>query len=171
MKNLGYVLTMIGSTIVTSIIIYCSVLYISSRAQKTYTQIMFDISDPFTEDKVRVYLKEMNVKYPEVALAQMKLESANGTSKMFRENNNLFGMKLPKVRPTTALGEKNNHSYYSHWRQSVIDYAMWQSFVMDPENIASEGDWVEYLDKMYSEDGSYGRKIMTIRKSIQSEEE
>jgi len=79
-------------------------------------------------------------------------------------------MKLPKFRPTTALGEKNNHSYYSHWRQSVIDYAMWQSFVMDPENIASEGDWVEYLDKIYSEDGSYGRKIMNIRSSIKSEE-
>lgn len=169
-KNLGYVLTVIGSTIVTSVIIYFSVVFISSRAQKTYTQIMFDISDPFTEDKVRVYLKEMNVKFPEVALAQMKLESANGTSKMFRENNNLFGMKLPKVRPTTALGEKNNHSYYSHWRQSVIDYAMWQSFVMDPENIASEEDWVEYLDKIYSEDGSYGRKIMNIRSSIKSEE-
>ena len=170
MKNLGYVFTMIGTTIITSIIIYFSVVYISNRAQKTYTQVMFDISDPFTEDKVQQYLKDLRVKYPEVALAQMKLESANGTSSMFRENNNLFCMKLPKKRPTTALGEKSNHSYYSHWRQSVIDYAMWQAFVMDPENIDTEQDWINYLDKMYSEDGSYGRKITFIRKSIKTED-
>lgn len=169
MKNLSYVFTMIGTTIITSVIIYFSVVAISSKAEKTYTQIMFDISDPYTEEKVRVYLKELNVKYPVVALAQMKLESANGSSRIFRENNNLFGMKLPKFRPTTALGEKNNHSYYSHWRQSVIDYAMWQSFVMDPENIASEKDWIEYLDKMYSEDGSYGKKILHIRNAIKSD--
>ena len=170
MKNLGYVFVTIGTAIFTAVCIYFSTVVISNRAQKTYTQIMFDISDPFTEDKVKQYLKDLNVKYPEVALAQMKLESANGTSSMFRENNNLFGMKLPKKRPTTALGEKNNHSFYSHWRQSVIDYAMWQAFVMDPENIDTEGDWISYLDKMYSEDGSYGRKITTIRKTIKSEE-
>ena len=170
MKNLGYVFVTIGTAIFTAVCIYFSTVVISNRAQKTYTQIMFDISDPFTQDKVQHYLKDLNVKYPEVALAQMKLESANGTSSMFRENNNLFGMKLPKKRPTTALGEKSNHSFYSHWRQSVIDYAMWQAFVMDPENIDTEGDWIAYLDKMYSEDGSYGRKITTIRKTIKSEE-
>jgi hypothetical protein len=41
---------------------------------------------------------------------------------------------------------------------------------MDPENIDTELDWIAYLDKMYSEDGSYGKKIMNIRSSIKSEE-
>ena len=104
MKNLSYVFVTIGTAIFTAVCIYFSTVVISNRAQKTYTQIMFDISDPYTEDKVKQYLKDLRVKYPEVALAQMKLESANGTSSMFRENNNLFGMKLPKKRPTTALG-------------------------------------------------------------------
>jgi flagellum-specific peptidoglycan hydrolase FlgJ len=79
-------------------------------------------------------------------------------------------MKLPKFRPTTALGEKNNHSYYSHWRQSVVDYAIWQSFIMNPENVASEKNWIEYLNRMYAEDGSYGEKILLIRNKIKSSE-
>jgi hypothetical protein len=47
---------------------------------------------------------------------------------------------------------------------------MWQSFVMDPENLASEKDWIEYLDKMYSEDGSYGKKLMKIIVHTKTEE-
>jgi flagellum-specific peptidoglycan hydrolase FlgJ len=162
--------TIIGVAIIISATINFFTITSLAKSKRVYTQIMFDINDSFTEEKVKIYLKELNIKYPEVALAQMKLESANGTSKIFKENNNLFGMKLPKFRPTTALGEKNNHSYYSHWRQSVVDYAIWQSFVMNPENVASEKNWVEYLNRMYAEDGSYGKKILLIRNKIKSSE-
>jgi flagellum-specific peptidoglycan hydrolase FlgJ len=162
--------TIIGVAIIISATINFFTITSLAKSERVYTQIMFDINDSFTEEKVKIYLKELNIKYPDVALAQMKLESANGTSKVFKENNNLFGMKLPKFRPTTALGEKNNHSYYSHWRQSVVDYAIWQSFVMNPENVASEKNWVEYLNRMYAEDGSYGEKILLIRNKIKSSE-
>jgi flagellum-specific peptidoglycan hydrolase FlgJ len=162
--------TIIGVAIIISATINFFTITSLAKSERVYTQIMFDINDSFTEEKVKIYLKELNIKYPEVALAQMKLESANGSSKVFKENNNLFGMKLPKFRPTTALGEKNNHSYYSHWRQSVVDYAIWQSFVMNPENVASEKNWVEYLNRMYAEDGSYGEKILLIRNKIKSSE-
>jgi flagellum-specific peptidoglycan hydrolase FlgJ len=162
--------TIIGIAIIISAAINFFIITSLPKSERVYTQIMFDINDSFTEEKVKIYLKELNIKYPEVALAQMKLESANGTSKVFKENNNLFGMKLPKFRPTTALGEKNNHSYYSHWRQSVVDYAIWQSFVMNPENVASEKNWIEYLNRMYAEDGSYGEKILLIRNKIKSSE-
>jgi uncharacterized FlgJ-related protein len=162
--------TIIGIAIIISAAINFFIITSLPKSERVYTQIMFDINDSFTEEKVKIYLKELNIKYPEVALAQMKLESANGTSKVFKENNNLFGMKLPKFRPTTALGEKNNHSYYSHWRQSVVDYAIWQSFIMNPENVASEKNWIEYLNRMYAEDGSYGEKILLIRNKIKSSE-
>lgn len=126
------------------------------------TQIVYDINDPYSEEKVAIYLKELNVKYIDVAVAQMKLESANGTSDIFRFNNNLFGMKNPKKRATTSLGEKDNHAYYSHWRQSVIDYALWQNFVSNAENLSSESDWIDYIGHMYAEDGKYKLKISKI---------
>ena len=37
-------------------------------------------------------------------VAQSKHESANYTSNVFKANNNAFGMKQPKVRPTTSIG-------------------------------------------------------------------
>jgi uncharacterized FlgJ-related protein len=134
--------------------------------QSVSTQIVYDLNDPFSEIKVRDYLRQLHVKYPEVAIAQMKLESANGSSKIFQEGNNLFGMKLAEHRPTTALGEKNGHAYYSHWRQSCIDYAMWQGFVEDPENISSESSWVNYISKFYSKDDSYKQKLLNIRNKL-----
>ena len=126
------------------------------------TETIFDLNDPFSESKVKDYLIQLHVKYPDIAIAQMKLESANGTSKVFREGNNLWGMKYAEHRPTTALGIRNNHAYYSHWRQSCIDYAIWQSFVEDPENISSESEWMSYISKYYSEDNSYRNKILVI---------
>lgn len=129
-------------------------------------QVVYDINDPFSEQKVLDYLKELHVKYPNIAIAQMKLESANGTSLVFREGNNLFGMKMAEKRPTTALGTRNNHAYYNHWRQSVIDYALWQSFVSNPENISSEEEWLNYVGRMYAEDNSYRKKLVIIRDSL-----
>jgi len=42
--------------------------------------------------------------------AQAGFETGNFTSVIFKENNNLFGMKLPKVRKTTAIGENRGHA-------------------------------------------------------------
>lgn len=126
--------------------------------------IVYDISDPYSESKLIDYLKDLNVKYPLIALSQMKLESANGTSPIFKKNNNLFGMKMPGTRPTTALGIANNHAKYAHWRQSVIDYAMWQAYVMNTENVSSEDAWLEYINRFYSEiPGEYKRRILEIK--------
>lgn len=126
-------------------------------------QLVYDINDPFSEIKVRKYLHELHVKYVDVAIAQMKLESASGTSKVFKEGNNLFGMKMPSKRPTTALGVKNGHAYYSHWRMSCIDYALFQAYTMDLDNISSEMDWLNYIGRVYAEDSQYKKKLLAIK--------
>lgn len=145
-----------------------AVLEIKSNLPDKQVEIVYDINDPFSEQKVRDYLKQLHVKYPDVAIAQMKLESASGTSKIFREGNNLFGMKLAQRRPTTALGERNNHAYYSHWRSSCIDYALWQSYVSNAENLESESEWLNYVGQVYAEDNSYRKKLIVIKDSFKS---
>lgn len=134
------------------------------------TEIIYDATDPYTEEKAAAYLKQLKVRYVSVALAQLKLESANATSKIFKEGNNLFGMKSAEKRPTTALGTKNNHAYYAHWRQSVLDYALWQAYVMNADNISDEKSWVNYINRSYSEiPGEYKRRLLAIKNKIEEQ--
>jgi hypothetical protein len=63
--------------------------------------------------------------FPETAkmiVAQAAHESANFTSKIFRLNNNPFGMKLPESRFTSAIGENFGHAVYSDMLSSAHDY-------------------------------------------------
>jgi len=61
-----------------------------------------------------------------IQLAQAIAESGGGISDIAKLSNNLFGMKEAKQRRTTAIGTKNNHAYYKHWHDSVIDYLLYQ---------------------------------------------
>ena len=104
----------------------------------------------FSEDKLIAKLKELNVKFPYIVLAQSKLETGNFTSKIFRENNNLFGMREAKQRITTAQGTENNHAYYHSWQESILDYAFYQCRYLS--NINSEEQYFNYLKQSYAED-------------------
>jgi len=79
----------------------------------------------FSEERLIAKLKELNVKYPHIALAQARVESANYTSTIFKENNNLFGMKQARSRINLAKGTNRSHATYASWEDSVIDYAFW----------------------------------------------
>lgn len=118
--------------------------------------------DVFTEQKLKEYLIELNVKFPNVVFAQAKLESGNFRSKIFEENNNLFGMKQPSVRTTTATGEQYNHATYNSWRESVLDYALYSCKYTS--NIQTEDEYIAYLGSRYAEDSNYVNKLKNIVK-------
>ena len=67
--------------------------------------------EKFSEEKLVELLKNCNFKYPYIVLAQAKLESGDFKSKIFKQNNNMFGMKKPRRRTTTASMEKNGYAY------------------------------------------------------------
>jgi uncharacterized FlgJ-related protein len=114
----------------------------------------------FSEDKLIAKLKELNVKFPYIVLAQSKLETGNFTSKIFRENNNLFGMREAKQRITTAQGTENNHAYYHSWQESILDYAFYQCRYLS--GISTEEQYFNYLKQSYAEDPSYVNRLQTI---------
>jgi len=103
------------------------------------------------------YLIKIRVKFPHVVLAQAQLETGNYTSRIFVENNNLFGMKLATVRPTTAVGERYTYACYENWQQSVIDYVMYQLSYYSNEK--SDIAYINRISKTYSEDVVYKNKI------------
>jgi len=128
--------------------------------------VVVNNADEFSEEKLKNYILELNIKFPDIAFAQARYESGNwGTNpgaNMFEKNNNLFGMKCATSRTTTHKGEQNGHAYYSHWRESVIDYAMWQDAYA--RDLKTREDYVAYLKRVYAE-GTYV-SIMQIVKEV-----
>jgi len=112
---------------------------------------------PFSPSNVLATMNEIGILYPDIVMAQAKIETGHFTSKVFRENHNLFGMKLPRQRSTTAIGEKYNHASYTSWRQSVIDYKLWQDKVLT--KVKSRRAYLRYLHKNYAENKQYVKLI------------
>lgn len=102
----------------------------------------------FSEQALVNKLQEMNVKHIDIVLAQAWIESGHYNSNICRYNYNLFGMKLPGQRPTLALGKKRGHAYYNNWEESVIDYALWQTYCA--KNL-SHSAYIAYLKRNYAE--------------------
>ena len=111
----------------------------------------------FSEESMISYAKEIGVKYIDVMVAQARIESGHYTSKIFIEGKNLFGMRLPQRRETTAIGKHRNHAKYESWVKSVDDYKIWQTGVLDKVN--SKKQYLAYIGKNYAEDPKYLKLI------------
>jgi hypothetical protein len=136
--------------------------YIINKINHTteVTDTMLIHGEKFSEEALIRLLKDCHIKYPHIVLAQAKLESGDFKSKMFRQNFNMFGMKLARQRITTALGEKSGHAYYRDWIDCVHDYGMYQSAMMC--NVANEVEYFIKLDERYAEDTTYISKLKHI---------
>ena len=114
-----------------------------------------NIGEEFSEKALIALMKELKIKYPEVALAQARLETGNFTSAIFKENHNLFGMKMAETRPSSATGIKRGHAAYTNWKESVVDYALYQSFTMAKLKSISKEAYRKHIQKHYSETADY----------------
>lgn len=123
---------------------------------------IMDTINSFSEEKLVNKMKELNLKFPHIALAQSKLETNCFKSKIFVENNNLFGMKEAKMRVNTAKGTQHSHAYYDNWKESLYDYALYQSKYLS--RIKTEQEYFTYLSQSYAEDSSYVTKLKSIIK-------
>tara|TARA_B110000285_G_scaffold230394_1_gene296919 strand:+ start:691 stop:1281 length:591 start_codon:yes stop_codon:yes gene_type:complete len=123
--------------------------------------VILDTSeDGFTQDRLVAELKRLNVRYPHIILAQSILETGYYESRIFKENNNLFGMKQARARATTALGTQLGHAYYDDWNASVVDYALYQAAYLN--KLRSEKKYLNYLEKNYAEAKDYDKRLINI---------
>lgn len=102
----------------------------------------------------------MNIRFPHIVYAQAQLETGNFTSHIFQVNNNLFGMREAKRRPTTNKGTENGHAYFDNWKESVVDYAFYQAAYLF--KLKNEGEYWDYLGQNYAEDPNYVNKLKKI---------
>lgn len=125
-------------------------------------------SNKFTEEKLILKIKELNLPYPHITLAQAKLESGEFGSRIFKENHNLFGMKEARVRVNLAKGTQYGHAYYNDWEESVLDYAFWYSSYA--RKCKSEEELFRLLDQQYAEANQYVSSLKRIISKQQLEE-
>ena len=116
--------------------------------------------DSFSKEKMAVMLNDLNVKFPWIPMAQSMIETGQWKSEIFFENNNLFGMREAKSRITTSIGTNLNHAEYNSWRESVYDYAFYQSRYLG--SLKTESEYYQYLAASYAEDPEYVKKIKHI---------
>jgi hypothetical protein len=154
-----FILIAIGITSMVTINRLNDVRFISEET-KAIILHEADKQNEFSREKLKAYILELNVKYPHIVMAQAELETGGFKSRIFKENHNLFGMKVATKRPTTNKGEENGHAYYENWRESVVDYAFYSAQYLS--NIKSEADYLEYLKQSYAEDPNYVNKLINI---------
>lgn len=111
--------------------------------------LIYELSnEPVSDSLLLEIFKLMDIKFPEIVLAQAKLETGNYTSPVFKNRHNLFGLY------STA-----NKQYYrfNNWLESVYFYR---------DNIQSrysEGDYYHFLELIgYAEDPDYVYKLKRI---------
>lgn len=171
--QLNYVKNTKGIKVVTLIVLaFILASFLAGRYAKLETLDKFEKElivlnlekekSKFSEAKLIELLKDLNVKFPHIVLAQSKLETGYYKSQVFKHNNNLFGMKQARVRVNTAKGTNLNHAYYDSWKESVYDYAFYQSRYMI--NARTEAEYFAALDASYAEASRYSQSLKTIIK-------
>lgn len=138
-------------------VIGCNSLTRSPKGAIEETTDLHLVNDTLSfKDSVELYIKEINIKHPELVLTQAVLESGHFTSDIFKENNNLFGMKKAYHRPHVQTGVNRGHATYDSWKMSIVDYALYQTYVAKGMSLK---DYQAFIGKHYAEDPLYSQKI------------
>lgn len=172
-KDLTYkkvnVLRFILASIILSILTYMygflegredQIVHLTPQEKEIILLNVSDTTGEFSTEKMVYLMKELNIKYPHIVYAQSLIETGHFDSKIFKENNNLFGMKQARTRVTTAQGTQYNHAYYDNWRESVYDYAFYQCRYLS--GLKNEEEYLAYLGRSYAEDPNYLKKIRQL---------
>lgn len=108
------------------------------------------------QDSIYNYIYSIRIDHPSIVFSQAMLESNKCSSKIFKENNNLFGMRISGSRPSTAIGVKYGYAIYNSWKESIIDYALYQSAFI--RNFSEEEYYIR-LKENYANDPEYIQKL------------
>lgn len=113
----------------------------------------------FNPKNLLVALREAGIAFPELVWAQSKVESGNWKSGLFKNNNNLFGMRKAKVRKTTAIGSRKGYAKYISWIECVKDYKLWQEMHHITEK-TTKREYLKLLNKVYCSIPGYSKEVL-----------
>jgi len=160
-KNLKKLLTLISIKLLMIIFFLLGAHYspfIFKGPVKNYNEIIYEKN--FSKESLIGLIKKMKFKYPYIVLGQSIIETGHFKSKIFIENNNLFGMKKSNNRITMSDSIQNGHAYYDNWEDSVYDYALYQSTYL--RKLKSEYEYFNYLSRSYAESEEYVKLLKQV---------
>lgn len=116
-----------------------------------------------TKDNLDYFAAMFDIKNWYEVRQQILLESASFKSEVCINANNLFGMRLPGQRLTSAIGEHNGYAKYKHWVYSLYDYKLWQETRMRHLPMLKNESYYQWLVRTkYAEDEGYVYKLKSI---------
>lgn len=128
----------VGSFILIAACVILSVIGFTSKQE-----VQFDEKILYQE------LVKIGVKYPEIVVAQAKLETGNFTSTYYKERYNLFGFRTSK-----------GYMYFKSWKHACQSYKIWQ----DKHYKYGKSYYTFLEDINYAEDPEYINKLKKIVK-------
>ena len=159
---------------------YCSSASLppfQAKEKQQKTEVVMQV--PLTLENVKKEIERLGMVCPDVVLAQVKLESGHLTSSLLKRSNNMFGMRFPMRRPTTAIGlyipaldsvvvinkreeakkfaEYSSYAVYSTWQDAIADYKLWQEHAFRVNE-----KYIQFLGKYYAEDTMYMQRVQYL---------
>jgi len=135
----------------------------TTKAQEKQVQIETNTQEGITKESLYEQIMKYGIKFPDVVFAQAVLESGQFTSKLFKSANNLFGMKIPTIRESSANGKtKSGYSSYEDWSFSVYDYSLWQNFMLKNKGDLTKKEYLALLGKVYASDKRYVSSLKRV---------
>jgi len=104
------------------------------------------------------------LQYREVAICIHRLETGNGTSKLYRKYNNMFGFKVNKRKLHNGK-TKSNYAKYESRSASLMDYYLFEKQLIRKFGIKNQKQYIAVISKRYARNPSYGK---LLRKQLKS---
>lgn len=166
-KNNSYVKYVLGAIAVLLLLSMSSVVKITKVFEKVPVVIHYS-EEPCDSANLCKYIQTLNLRFPKIVYQQVMLESNYLSSSLYKTQNNLLGMENATYRPTIGKNLGTRFAYYNNWKESLIDYALWQSYLT--KDIKTEEEYYTFLDKVYCPEQleeNKGEKYSTRLKRIQ----
>lgn len=128
---------------------------------KTEAEVNIITNNSFSKENLIKEIQRLPFKYKDVVLSQCILESGNFKSPVFKQYNNLLGLREAKQRLTLATGTHLNHATFTTWKECLLDRLIFEAKYMHD---LSRSEYLTYLDKVYAEAGGYSKVLEQIIK-------
>lgn len=138
----------------------------SVETETTVSTDYFFTSQSNVDSTLEVSLKRIGIDCPEWVLAQIILETGYLKSDIYKNGNNLFGMKVPYKRKGYSIGTYKGHAKFSKRAYSLIDYkeyqdTYWKKYKKRKKcSCNNYGDFL--LQAGYAEDPDYIKKLQKL---------
>lgn len=105
---------------------------------------------------ITTYINECNdIKFKNVVISQLKIESNHGKSLKAKKYNNYFGITYSPKSPYQVKNVKG-YAVYNRWEDCVLDYIRIQNKILNKYNCLSYKDYINSLIKYkYATDVNY----------------